>query len=67
MKGGFSEERLDLLLDLGDGVIGGAKSGHGDALLVDDELSEVPLDGAKRKEGGNTSELQLRPMTSADT
>ena len=46
MKGGFLEERLDLLLDLGDGVIGGAKSGHGDTLLVDDELSEVPLDGA---------------------
>lgn len=35
---------LDFVLDFGNGVVEGGEAGHGYAVLVDDELGEVPLD-----------------------
>ena len=43
-------ELLHLVLHCRDGVVGRAEPRHGLALLVDDELGEVPLDVAGRWE-----------------
>jgi hypothetical protein len=42
---------LNLLLHFGDWVVGGGGAVDGLALLVDDELGEVPFDGVHQKAG----------------
>ena len=46
---GILEIFLALLLDLWDGVIGGAEPGLGLPLLVHHKLGEVPLDGVHQE------------------
>ncbi len=54
LVGAGSEQLLDLTLHGRDGVLGRAEASHGDTLLVDHELGEVPLD---RAEDENNLEL----------
>ena len=44
----FLEQLFHSLLDFGNRVVGRSKSSHRHALLVDNELSEVPFDGTAK-------------------
>ena len=44
----FLEQLFHLLLDFGNRVVGRSKSSYRNALLVDNELGEVPFDGTAK-------------------
>ena len=44
-RSSYAHQLLDRVLHLRDGVVGGGEPGRGDALFVNHELGEVPLDG----------------------
>ena len=45
----FLEELFNFLLDFGNRIIGRAKTGNRNTLLVDNELGEVPFDGTAKE------------------